>query len=113
MKKPGVVLRRPVGTNGEFTEHAELPNNLSTEKSQKSPTKTAPKAQDTSAQKIDDKAMRHTALVSERAHKRIEAVRIKAEVEREKEARRRSREIKNLNLTWNLSRKITRRGLRT
>src|SRR6476661_7670142 len=28
MKKPGVVLRRPVGSNGSFGEHAELPTNL-------------------------------------------------------------------------------------
>ena len=25
MSKPGVVLRRPVGSNGPFTEHAALP----------------------------------------------------------------------------------------
>jgi colicin import membrane protein len=28
MAKPGVVLRRPVGTKGAFTEHAELPKDL-------------------------------------------------------------------------------------
>jgi hypothetical protein len=28
MKKPGVVLRRPVGSNGSFSEHAELPTDL-------------------------------------------------------------------------------------
>ena len=28
MKKPGVVLRRPVGSDGSFGEHAELPTNL-------------------------------------------------------------------------------------
>src|SRR5580704_507248 len=27
MAKPGVVLRRPVGTNGAFAENAELPRN--------------------------------------------------------------------------------------
>src|SRR3954468_20305651 len=28
MAKPGVVLKRPVGSNGPFKEHAELPLNL-------------------------------------------------------------------------------------
>jgi hypothetical protein len=28
MAKPGVVLKRPVGSNGPFKEHAELPTNL-------------------------------------------------------------------------------------
>src|SRR3954447_15799282 len=28
MKKPGVVLRRPVGSNASFSEHAELPADL-------------------------------------------------------------------------------------
>jgi hypothetical protein len=28
MKKPGVVLRRPVGSNGPFGEHADLPIDL-------------------------------------------------------------------------------------
>ena len=28
MKKPGVALRRPVGSIGSFGEHAELPTNL-------------------------------------------------------------------------------------
>src|SRR4051794_33491297 len=28
MRKPGVILRRPVGSNGSFKEHAELPTHL-------------------------------------------------------------------------------------
>src|SRR3954449_676221 len=28
MASPGVVLRRPVGSDGPFTEHAELPTDL-------------------------------------------------------------------------------------
>jgi hypothetical protein len=28
MKKPGVILRRPVGSDGSFSEHAELPADL-------------------------------------------------------------------------------------
>jgi colicin import membrane protein len=29
MAKPGLILRRPVGSNGPFTEHAALPTDLS------------------------------------------------------------------------------------
>src|SRR5580704_16524063 len=29
MTRPGIILRRPVGTNGAFTEQAALPTNLS------------------------------------------------------------------------------------
>ena len=28
MRKPGVILRRPVGSNGPFKEHADLPTHL-------------------------------------------------------------------------------------
>jgi hypothetical protein len=28
MAKPGVILRRPIGSNGSFAEHAELPTDL-------------------------------------------------------------------------------------
>jgi colicin import membrane protein len=32
LAKQGVVLKRPVGSNGSFTEHAELPKDLPVEK---------------------------------------------------------------------------------
>src|SRR6185503_8611190 len=40
MAKPGVVLRRPVGSDGSFKEHAELPTDLGDGK----PTKAARKS---------------------------------------------------------------------
>ena len=42
LKKPGVVLRRPVGSDGSFSEHAELPTNLG---GGKGPTKAARKVE--------------------------------------------------------------------
>jgi colicin import membrane protein len=39
MAKPGVVLRRLVGSNGPFTEHAELPKDLPVEKLKERPAK--------------------------------------------------------------------------
>src|SRR5213075_1808541 len=29
MRKPGAILRRPIGSNGPFKEHADLPTHLS------------------------------------------------------------------------------------
>src|SRR4051794_5348224 len=40
MRKPGVILRRPVGSNGPFKEHAELPKHLSRDEVNGRPAKT-------------------------------------------------------------------------
>lgn len=96
MEKPGVVLRRPVGTNGPFTERAELPTDLSTGDRQKRPMKHSPNVREAPAQKADDKVVRHAARVSEEKQKRLEAERRKAEIAREKEARRRAQEVEEL-----------------
>src|SRR3954449_2408943 len=39
MRKPGVILKRPVGSNGPFKEHGELPTDLSREKAKGRPAK--------------------------------------------------------------------------
>src|SRR6202000_2671718 len=44
MKKPGVVLKRPVGSTGPFGEHAELPKNFGQVRGKKrAPARPAPK----------------------------------------------------------------------
>jgi colicin import membrane protein len=43
MAKPGVVLRRPVGSNGPFTEHAVLPQDLAVANVKEKPAKVRPK----------------------------------------------------------------------
>src|SRR5207253_2382090 len=45
MEKPGVVLKRPVGSDGFFSEHAELPTGLGGEGR---PTKGKPQAEEAS-----------------------------------------------------------------
>src|SRR3954467_3379836 len=47
MAKPGVVVRRPVGSDGSFSEHAELPSDLGGA----GPTKVARKSKDPKAKK--------------------------------------------------------------
>src|ERR1700722_4364406 len=96
MDKPGVVLRRPVGTNGAFTERAELPSDISTSEQKKVPTRATPKVQETPAHKTDDRAERHAAFLSKKRQRQFETERRMAEAAREREARRRSRAIAKL-----------------
>src|SRR3954467_11514975 len=43
MAKPGVILRRPVGSKGPFTEHADLPKHLPEDKPKRSKHRTQQK----------------------------------------------------------------------
>src|SRR5512146_1525576 len=43
MAKPGVVLRRPVGSNGPFSEDAELPPDLPIDNAKETQTQPRPK----------------------------------------------------------------------
>jgi hypothetical protein len=50
MKQPGVVLKRPVGSNGSFAEHAKLPTNLGRgQRNKPAPAPTVRKAKQSSA----------------------------------------------------------------
>ena len=87
MAKPGVVLKRPVGSDGAFGEHAVLPKNLG----QDGPKKSAPKpagrkAKETSASP-DKAADRKASQAYERERQRR-----KREEAREEAARQKKRE---------------------
>ena len=90
MAKPGVVLRRPVGSNGPFTEHAELPKDLLVEKLKERPAKPDKVPP---ARKTDSKAERVAALAFEQEQRRRELERWKEEAAREKERKRREQLI--------------------
>jgi colicin import membrane protein len=92
LAKPGVVLRRPVGSDGTFSEHAELPKNLLIEKVKERPAKPRATTSEPPAQKVDDKAAREAALAFERERKRRDSERRKEETAREKEQKRRDSE---------------------
>src|SRR5215204_5334903 len=51
--KPGVILRRPVGSDGPFKEEAELPSDLSREKVKGRPNKLRAKPGNRPPRKID------------------------------------------------------------
>jgi colicin import membrane protein len=85
MSKPGVVLRRPVGSDGPFREHADLPMDLVGDGPQ---TMLKPKEQVPGT--TDDTAARTAALAFEREQRRREKQRLKEEAtaERHRQATR-------------------------
>jgi hypothetical protein len=97
MANPGVVLRRGVGTKGEFTEHSELPKDLwKLEVPKAEPVRPKDKAaakQPAKAKHVaDDKKDRAAILSFEKAKQRRDAARQKEQAEasakREKEQAR-------------------------
>jgi hypothetical protein len=90
MAKPGVVLKRPVGSNGPFAEHAGLPTELGDERPKgrgRAPTqrKSAKRKKRTKDAATDIKA----ALAYDREERRRAREREQDEVAREKERERR------------------------
>ena len=90
MAKPGVLLKRPVGSNGPFGENAELPQiNKITENL----AKFQPSRKEATTYKVDDKTARDAALAFEREQKRRELNHRKEEAAREKERKQREQAI--------------------
>lgn len=92
MSKPGVILRRPVGSSGPFKEHAELPSHLSGDKLDHRP-KTPRAKSKQPPRTIDDKSARNAAVAFEREQRRRESDRRRDEAAREKERQRRQQAI--------------------
>jgi hypothetical protein len=94
MAKPGVVLRRPVGSNGSFSEHAELPAKLSdTGKPTKPAATSRRKPKRASSTPVDKATERKAALAYEREQRRRDRERAKSEIVRQKERERRQRAV--------------------
>lgn len=98
MAKPGVVLKRPVGSDGPFGEHAELPKNLGqAERKKAAPKPSVRKA--TSPSRPDKAADRKAAQVYERERQRRERVEAREEAARRKERERRQRAVETAQAT--------------
>jgi hypothetical protein len=94
MAKPGVVLRRPVGTDRPFSEHAELPTDLGDRGSTKVSRKSKGlKAEKRSSRPVDKAAERKAALAYEREQRRRELERVKEEAARQKDRERRQQVV--------------------
>src|SRR4051794_37604048 len=87
MASPGVVLRRPVGSDGPFTEHAALPTDLGDgdakskrkAKAKSEPGKRAAKSARKQPREIDQQQARKAAAAFEKEERRREAERRKQE----------------------------------
>jgi colicin import membrane protein len=104
MGAPGMVLRRPVGSQGEFTEKAVLPK--APEALQLAPQDRAQRA-NTSKQaemKFDEKAKRNAAAALEKEKRREALDRAKAEAESERASKQRERMVAKANAAFERAR---------
>ena len=93
LAKPGVILRRPVGSDGPFKEDAELPSDLSVEKVRGGTKKRRAKPGKRPARTIDDQAARKAALAYAKEQKQREGQRRKEDAARAKERERREQAV--------------------
>jgi hypothetical protein len=93
MAKPGVLLRRPVGSSGPFTEHADLPEQLAPNKSKGRPKKSNAKPTKQPSPKTDDKAARKAAAAFEKEQRQREGERRKEEAALAKQHERREQAV--------------------
>jgi colicin import membrane protein len=89
MAHPGVVLRRPVGSNGAFSEHAELPKDLPAGTAKRTPAKRP----EPPAKAVDDKTAREAARAFEKEQKRRDSERRREEAKRQREREHRERAV--------------------
>jgi colicin import membrane protein len=94
MRKPGVILKRPVGSHGPFKEHAALPTYLSPDEAKGRPAKPRAKVKQP-ARKIDDKAARRAALAFEKEQRQRDSERRREEAAQAKESERRQKAVAN------------------
>ncbi|MEA2963069.1 MAG: hypothetical protein QOI46_3167 [Alphaproteobacteria bacterium] len=95
MAKPGVVLKRPVGSSGPFKEHADLPGDIAGDGGAK---KTDRKVGSGRPQKhakktVDEAAGRKASLAFEKERERRERERAKEEAAQRKERERRQEAV--------------------
>jgi colicin import membrane protein len=90
MAKPGIVLRRPVGSDGPFREHADLPGHLA---DQHEPRTHSNKSKKRPAPMLDDANAREAALLFEKEQQRREERRRREEAAEERRHQRRQKAI--------------------
>ena len=95
MAKPGVVLKRPVGSNGPFKEHAELPRDLAVDGGAKKAARKAPsrKPQKHAKKTADEAEDRKASLAFEKERERRERERAKEEAAQRKQRERRQKDV--------------------
>jgi hypothetical protein len=91
MSKPGVVLKRPAGSNGRFAEHSDLPSDLRS--GEKVAGRQARRAKPTkrAASKLSEREADKAAADFEKEEKRREAERRREEAARQRDRDRREK----------------------
>ena len=93
LAKPGVVLRRPVGSDGALQRTCRTAEGTTRRKVKDGTAKPRATTREPPAQKVGDKAAREAALAFERERQRRNSERRKEEAAREKERKRREQAI--------------------
>ncbi len=93
MAKPGVILRRAVGSDGAFKERAELPASLSAEAPAPSRKKSHANTRKQVRREPDDRTTREAAKAFEKQQRVRDSERRKQEAARKREHERRQRAI--------------------
>jgi hypothetical protein len=91
MFKPGVVLKRPAGSNGRFGEHSDLPSDLESAGKGKQRESRRAKPAKRPRPEISERDARKAAAEFEKEQKRREAERQREEAAREKDRQRREK----------------------
>lgn len=102
MKRPGVVLRRAVGSDGSFGEHAELPSDLgdSGRSTKGAGASKGRKAKKPASRPVDKVAERKAAVAYGREQKRGELARAREEAALQKERERRQQAVDKAQAGW-------------
>jgi colicin import membrane protein len=91
MSKPGVVLKRPAGSNGRFAEHSDLPSELGSEEKGARRERRRAKPAKQAAPKISERDARKAAADFEKQQMRREAERRREEAARQRDRERREK----------------------
>jgi hypothetical protein len=93
MARPGVILRRPVGSNGAYTERAKLPKLEDIGQKTRAPAKRQPAPSARPPRPVDEKSARAASAAFEREQKRRERQSRREEAARAKDRERRERAV--------------------
>lgn len=91
MSKPGVVLKRPAGSNARFAEHSDLPSGLEAGENRARRERHRPKPAKRAAPKVSEREARKAAANFEKESKRREGERRREVAARERDRERREK----------------------
>ena len=107
MAKPGVVLKRPVGSSGPFKEHAELPRDIAGDGGAKNTDRKvgSGRPQKHAKKTVDEAADRKASLAFEKERERRDRERAKEEAAQRKQRERRQEAVDQAQVTLDTARR--------